>query len=100
MTCPVELASEMFALRADRVGDHGEHGKLLATANFFCLKVGFLLSYSWGVLDEALPSGRGFLLSIYRLKWKPSVNDPPYHARLVGHFEVANSAVRCRVRYQ
>jgi hypothetical protein len=29
MICPVQLASEMSALRAVRVGDHAEHGKLL-----------------------------------------------------------------------
>src|SRR6266567_2194751 len=29
MICPVELASDVSAWRAARVGDHGEHGKLL-----------------------------------------------------------------------
>ena len=29
MICPVDIASEMSALRAARVGDHGEHGLLL-----------------------------------------------------------------------
>src|SRR5919204_1851097 len=28
MICPVEIASEMSALRAARVGDHAEHGRL------------------------------------------------------------------------
>ena len=29
MICPVEIAREMYALRAVRVGDHGKHGVLL-----------------------------------------------------------------------
>ena len=29
MICPVEIAREMSALRAVRVGDHGKHGVLL-----------------------------------------------------------------------
>src|ERR1700722_9027051 len=28
MICPVEIASDMSALRAVRIGDHGEHGSL------------------------------------------------------------------------
>ena len=28
MICPVEIASEMSALRAVRMGDHAEHGSL------------------------------------------------------------------------
>jgi len=50
MICPVEIASDLSALRAARVGDHGKHGFLLNTGH----ALHTLEGHSHFVLDVAV----------------------------------------------